>query len=630
MNSTNSNKPITGSSTFHSNDNIDIEKIYKKIRKQYQRFFNIPYFSSSLLKENTSLKRKNSKVKEREVRQETSTKNKNEKFSFLKLKARAILVDSEVKVIKSIVEKTKGKSWQYEENNIYHEQIGAANNWSFGYYIHGPKAYEAVKRRIKAEVENCINFDAFLVIQSLAGGTGSGLGSYFTEKLRKDYPYSTILNLAVWPYQTGEVVVQNYNILLSIAHLYKYSDAIMLIYNSELHSICSTRLNYKTVSFQHINNLISDTLVNIFLNKKILPVPATNAYSHANSKMNTTIDSSGEPIWLKNVIRNFSFLSRQTLLQHYREHHLTLRQFIDQLCPLPTYKILSLKFVPQSSTTNESFNITNWNGLLRTLSQMALTDRAIDEKLNWSVTMKRSYHSQTNPYVHFIGNILILRGRDICSTPPPSSSSLPSSPPSNSSFTTTTTATTTTTTTSNTLSSLRKKKENFDDRNVSSIKKYNDDNTDDNNNKDNNEDEDDNDNRNDPTELNNKNLNHLNRYKNRNQNKNSGDQPSILLTSQPYFNYNYPLSSCGLDTKLYTYYSNDTYNYSQSAYLISNSTAIIPKLEEVMTKVSRMYNTKAYIYQYNKYGLTNEHFERMMLDIEQILYDYKKLIPSSN
>jgi len=123
----------------------------------------------------------------------------------------------------------------------------------------------------------------------------------------------------------------------------------MLIYNSELHSICSTRLNYKTVSFQHINNLISDTLVNIFLNKKILPVPATNAYSHANSKMNTTIDSSGEPIWLKNVIRNFSFLSRQTLLQHYREHHLTLRQFIDQLCPLPTYKILSLKFVPQVS-----------------------------------------------------------------------------------------------------------------------------------------------------------------------------------------------------------------------------------------------------------------------------------------
>jgi len=43
-----------------------------------------------------------------------------------------------------------------------------------------------------------------------------------------------------------------------------------------------------------------------------------------------------------------------------------------------------------------------------------------------------------------------------------------------------------------------------------------------------------------------------------------------------------------------------------------------------MTKVSRMYNTKAYIYQYNKYGLTNEHFERMMLDIEQSKYILKK------
>jgi len=36
-----------------------------------------------------------------------------------------------------------------------------------------------------------------------------------------------------------------------------------------------------------------------------------------------------------------------------------------------------------------------------------------------------------------------------------------------------------------------------------------------------------------------------------------------------------------------------------------------------MEKVTRMYTTKAYIYQYNKYGLSNEQFDRILLDIEQ-------------
>jgi len=53
----------------------------------------------------------------------------------------------------------------------------------YSYNIHGPKAYEAIKNRIKEEVENCIDFDSFLIIQSLAGGTGSGLGQYYEKKI---------------------------------------------------------------------------------------------------------------------------------------------------------------------------------------------------------------------------------------------------------------------------------------------------------------------------------------------------------------------------------------------------------------------------------------------------------------
>jgi len=89
-----------------------------KLRKLYQRFFNIPHDTT---KKNLSTENTNT----------TTTP----KLGTAKLKARAILVDSEIKVIRTIVSKTKGKTWQFNENNIYHEQIGAANNWSFG-YIH--------------------------------------------------------------------------------------------------------------------------------------------------------------------------------------------------------------------------------------------------------------------------------------------------------------------------------------------------------------------------------------------------------------------------------------------------------------------------------------------------------------
>jgi tubulin delta len=46
-----------------------------------------------------------------------------------------------------------------------------------------------------------------MIIQSLAGGTGSGLGAHLVHKLRQDYPETAIINFAVWPYTHGEVIL---------------------------------------------------------------------------------------------------------------------------------------------------------------------------------------------------------------------------------------------------------------------------------------------------------------------------------------------------------------------------------------------------------------------------------------
>lgn len=53
------------------------------------------------------------------------------------------------------------------------------------------------------------------------------------------------MNQVVWPYQTGEIIVQNYNAVLTLSNLYQTADAIMVMENDELHKICTQLLGIK-------------------------------------------------------------------------------------------------------------------------------------------------------------------------------------------------------------------------------------------------------------------------------------------------------------------------------------------------------------------------------------------------
>ena len=56
------------------------------------------------------------------------------------------------------------------------------------------------------------------------------------------------MNQVVWPYRAGEVIVQNYNALLTLSHLYHSADAIIVMENDELHKICSQLLGLKVIA----------------------------------------------------------------------------------------------------------------------------------------------------------------------------------------------------------------------------------------------------------------------------------------------------------------------------------------------------------------------------------------------
>jgi len=83
---------------------------------------------------------------------------------------------------------------------------------------------EAALDLVRRQTEACDHLGGFLLMQSMAGGTGAGLGAYVASALRDDYPSAALLNHCIWPYESGEVIVQCYNTLLTLAALLDVSD----------------------------------------------------------------------------------------------------------------------------------------------------------------------------------------------------------------------------------------------------------------------------------------------------------------------------------------------------------------------------------------------------------------------
>ena len=109
--------------------------------------------------------------------------------------ARAVMVDMEPKVItQTMSEAQKCGSWAYPPKQQYCQKRGSGNNWAHGYHVHGSKTREPVIDMVRREVEKCDYFGGFLTLQSLAGGTGSGVGARLVEALRQEFGHSLIMN----------------------------------------------------------------------------------------------------------------------------------------------------------------------------------------------------------------------------------------------------------------------------------------------------------------------------------------------------------------------------------------------------------------------------------------------------
>ncbi|AWO99448.1 putative tubulin delta chain [Scophthalmus maximus] len=308
------------------------------------------------------------------------------------LVARAVLIDMEPKVIKHSMNKAANSGrWTYGDDAHFSQKQGSGNNWANGFCVHGPRHEAALEELVRRQVERCDRLSGLMAMMSVAGGTGSGVGTYVTQCLRDTFPKSFIVNQLTWPYGTGEVIVQNYNSVLTLAHLYGLSDAILVHENDTVHGICARLLNLKHISFGDVNRVIAHQLGAVLQ-------PALTTDSHG--------------LYSRNPLGELA----SALVCH------------------PEYKLLSMSTVPQMPSASIAYSTFSWPGPLRHLRQMLVSNSKMEEGIDWQVRLPAASERSRSLtgggrgggrggggaaaaaiFNRSLANLLILRGKDVYS-----------------------------------------------------------------------------------------------------------------------------------------------------------------------------------------------------------------------
>ena len=97
---------------------------------------------------------------------------------------RSVLLDLEPRVIDSIRNGPFGKVHNQENVFVCSNGSGAGNNWAHG-YAQGSRLDEEIMEIIDREAEGTDNLEGYMLCHSIAGGTGSGMGSYILETVER-------------------------------------------------------------------------------------------------------------------------------------------------------------------------------------------------------------------------------------------------------------------------------------------------------------------------------------------------------------------------------------------------------------------------------------------------------------
>ncbi|KAI5356120.1 hypothetical protein L3X38_009015 [Prunus dulcis] len=174
---------------------------------------------------------------------------------------RALLIDLEPRVINGIQNSEYRNLYNHENIFVSDHGGGAGNNWASG-YDQGKGVEEAIMDMIDREADGSDSLEGFVLCHSIAGGTGSGMGSYLLETLNDRYSKKLVQTYSVFPNQmeTSDVVVQPYNSLLTLKRLTLNADCVVVLDNTALNRIAVERLHLTNPTFAQTNSLVSTVM----------------------------------------------------------------------------------------------------------------------------------------------------------------------------------------------------------------------------------------------------------------------------------------------------------------------------------------------------------------------------------
>lgn len=180
-----------------------------------------------------------------------------------------------------LVVDTERKVWRkhlslYKDQTVYKDlgTGGRGNNWACG-YSDPMDVMESFRKACEITPSN-----SMLLVHSLGGGTGSGLGSRLAVEIRDDYPKMTIATCSVLPLATGETCLQNYNAVLSLASLSRNVDIIGLVANTLLDGPLSDMNRYISECLRDM--LVSKYLQDLIVNVTPNPQMAIAQFAHTS------------------------------------------------------------------------------------------------------------------------------------------------------------------------------------------------------------------------------------------------------------------------------------------------------------------------------------------------------------
>lgn len=175
---------------------------------------------------------------------------------------RSLLIDLEPRVVNKLKIGSFQNLFNPENMFVAPDGGGAGNNWASG-YRQGQQHHEQVLDMIDRESDNSDSLEGFVLCHSIAGGTGSGMGSYLLEALNDHFPKKLIQTYSVfpnWDQGQSDVVVQPYNSVLTLKRLVLNADAVVVLDNTALNQIAVDRLKLDNPTVDQLNSLVANIM----------------------------------------------------------------------------------------------------------------------------------------------------------------------------------------------------------------------------------------------------------------------------------------------------------------------------------------------------------------------------------